>query len=60
MGFKSEAQRNKFKEMVKEGTMKQETYDKWERETVKEKLPEYVKPTTLAGLKKAYARKYKK
>lgn len=38
MPFKSEAQRAKFAQLVKEGKMTQETFDKWESET-KEKLP---------------------
>lgn len=58
--LKSEAQRRKFNELVKQGKMKQSTLDAWEAETPKEKLPEYVAPKTLADLKRAYARKYKK
>lgn len=44
MPFKSEAQRRKFHQLVREGKMKQETVDQWERETPKDtKLPERLK-----------------
>lgn len=36
MAFKSEAQRQKFLEMVKEGKMSQETYDAWSLRTPKD------------------------
>lgn len=42
MPFKSEAQRNKFKQLVKDGKMKQETLDQWEKETPSGKLPERI------------------
>ncbi len=51
MPFKSEAQRRKFHELVKQGKMSQATLDEWERETPKSKLPERVK-----GRKKARAK----
>lgn len=44
MAFKSEAQRRKFGEMVKEGTLKQSTFDEWSAATGKSKLPERVTP----------------
>ena len=40
MPFKSEAQRRKFKQLLKEGKISQETYDEWEKETGKKKLPD--------------------
>jgi hypothetical protein len=39
MGFKSEAQRKKFQEMVKDGKIAQSVYDAFESDTG-EKLPE--------------------
>lgn len=33
MSFKSEAQKRKFASLVKEGKMKQSTFDEWEKET---------------------------
>ena len=43
MPFKSEAQRKKFGELVKQGKMSQDTFDKWNHETGKKKLPARVK-----------------
>ncbi len=40
MPFKSESQKRRFRELVAEGKMSQETYDKWESETTSGKLPE--------------------
>jgi len=43
MPFKSEAQRRKFAEMVKQGKISQAVYDAWAEETPKgKKLPEKV------------------
>lgn len=42
MPFKSEAQRRKFAEMVRQGKMKQSEFDKWNSETPKGPLPERV------------------
>lgn len=39
MPFKSEAQRAKFAQLVKEGKMSQETFDKWQAETTQKNLP---------------------
>lgn len=44
MPFKSEAQRRKFGEMVKQGKITQGEFDKWNSETPKAKLPERVGP----------------
>jgi len=41
--FKSEAQRRKFGELVREGKISQKEFDKWNKETGKRKLPERVK-----------------
>ena len=45
MAFKSEAQKKKFAQMVAEGKMSQATYDKWDSETPKTKLPEKLNST---------------
>lgn len=42
MSFKSQAQRAKFAQLVKEGKMTQETFDKWQSETDDKKLPKKV------------------
>lgn len=43
MPFRSQSQRAKFHELVKQGKMSQETLDKWESETPKhKKLPERI------------------
>lgn len=45
MPYKSEAQRRKFQQLVKEGKIKQEVADQWEAETPKDiKLPERIRP----------------
>jgi hypothetical protein len=44
MPFKSQAQRRKFGELVKQGKMSQETFDTWNKETGKKKLPEKIGP----------------
>lgn len=49
--FKSKAQMRKFADLVKEGKMKQETFDKWAIETkdtdsLPERLPEEGDPIT--------------
>lgn len=43
MPFKSEAQRRKFGELVKQGKISKEEFNKWNSETGKSQLPERVK-----------------
>jgi hypothetical protein len=43
MPFKSQAQRRKFAQLLVEGKISSETYEEWNRETGKKKLPERVK-----------------
>ena len=43
MPFKSQAQRRKFAELLVKGEISKETYEEWNRETGREKLPERVK-----------------
>ena len=44
MPFKSEAQRRKFGELVKDGKISQNEFDKWNKETGSKKLPDRIKP----------------
>jgi len=43
MPFKSQAQRRKFAELLVEGKISPQTYEEWNRETGKTRLPERVK-----------------
>ena len=43
MPFKSQAQRRKFAELLVKGEISKETYEEWNRETGRKKLPERVK-----------------
>ena len=42
MPFKSKAQRRKFAQLLVEGKISDETYEEWNRETGRKKLPERV------------------
>lgn len=42
MTFKSEAQKRKFAEMLAQGKISQATFDEWNKNTPKEKLPERI------------------
>ena len=44
MPFKSKAQRRKFAELLVKGEISPETFEEWNRETGKAKLPEHVGP----------------
>jgi len=57
MPFKSQAQRRKFAQLLVDGKISNETYEEWNRETGRAKLPERVKPRKAAGRKRATARK---
>jgi hypothetical protein len=43
MPFKSQAQRRKFAELLVRGEISKETYEEWNRDTGRKKLPERVK-----------------
>jgi hypothetical protein len=43
MPFKSQAQRRKFAQLLVDGKISNETYEEWNRETGRKKLPERVK-----------------
>jgi hypothetical protein len=53
MPFKSQAQRRKFAELLVAGKISPQTFEEWNRETGKKKLPERVKRKTKkkTGLK---------
>jgi hypothetical protein len=44
MPFKSQAQRRKFAQLLVEGKISNQTFEEWNRETGRAKLPERVKP----------------
>jgi len=52
MPFKSKAQRRKFAELLVKGKIKPETFEEWNRETGRAKLPERVHPKTRAKPKR--------
>jgi hypothetical protein len=43
MPFKSQAQRRKFAQMLVEGRISNETFEEWNREIGRKKLPERVR-----------------
>jgi hypothetical protein len=43
MAVKSKAQRRKFAQLLVEGKIKPEVYERWNREAGKKKLPEHVR-----------------
>ena len=49
MPFKSQAQRRKFAELLVKGEISAETYEEWNRETGRRKLPERVKSKRAAA-----------
>ena len=57
MPFKSKAQRRKFAQLLVEGKISDETYEEWNRETGRKKLPERVTPLPKGSRKKTSARK---
>ena len=59
MPIKSQAQRRKFAELLVEGKIKPETYERWNREAGGAELPERVKPArkSRTSAKKKSAKK---
>ena len=51
MPFKSQAQRRKFAELLVKGEISPETFEEWNRETGKAKLPERVHAKARATVK---------
>jgi hypothetical protein len=60
MPFKSQAQRRKFAQLLVEGKISPETYEEWNRETGKKKLPERVKRKASATTRKKSRRTKRK
>lgn len=60
MAMKSKAQRRKFAQLLVEGEIDREVYERWNREAGKKKLPERVKrkrkKTKRRGAKKRKSR----
>jgi hypothetical protein len=52
MPFKSRAQRRKFAELLVEGKISPDTFEEWNRETGRKKLPERVRSTTAKAKSK--------
>jgi hypothetical protein len=61
MPFKSQAQRRKFAQLLVQGKISAETFEEWNRETGKKRLPEHVarkrKPVKKSAMKRARSRK---
>jgi len=60
MPIKSQAQRRKFAELLVEGKIKPEVYERWNREAGDAHLPERVKPAVKKMKTKSTAKKKKK
>lgn len=60
MPIKSKAQRRKFAELLVNGEISAEVYERWNRETGGKELPERVKPKKAAKKKAKKAKKAKK
>jgi hypothetical protein len=57
MPFKSKAQRRKFAELLVEGKIKPEAYERWNVETGRAKLPERVRPKVKKRAKSKRAKR---
>jgi len=60
MPFKSQAQRRKFAELLVAGKISAQTFEEWNRETGRKKLPERVKPKVTRSAKAAKRKATKK
>ena len=60
MPFKSQAQRRKFAQLLVEGKISNQTFEEWNRETGRAKLPERVKPKARPKAKAKAKRKTKR
>jgi hypothetical protein len=56
MPFKSKAQRRKFAELLVKGEISEETFEEWNRETGRAKLPERVTPKSRRPQRKRKAK----
>ena len=57
MPFKSQAQRRKFAQLLVEGKISNQTFEEWNRETGKKKLPERVGPVKARATKRPKKRR---
>jgi hypothetical protein len=57
MPFKSRAQRRKFAQLLVEGKISPQTFEEWNRETGRAKLPERVKRKPKAKRKSSAKRR---
>ena len=57
MPFKSKAQRRKFAQLLVKGKIRPETYEEWNRETGRAKLPERIYPKKRAKPKRKKSRR---
>jgi hypothetical protein len=57
MPFKSKAQRRKFAELLVDGKITDEAYERWNQTTGRKELPERVRPVKSTKAKKATAAK---
>ena len=60
MPFKSQAQRRKFAELLVQGKISNETFEEWNRETGRRKLPERVKRKTAKVRRKRKRKRTRK
>lgn len=60
MPFKSQAQRRKFAQLLVEGKISNQTFEEWNRETGRKKLPERVSRAPAARKKVSKTRKKRK
>ena len=59
MAFRSKAQRRKFAQLLVEGKITDEAYERWNKETGGTELPEYVDPKRKPKRQSTRARKPK-
>jgi hypothetical protein len=52
MPIKSKAQRRKFAQLLTDGKISEEVFERWNRETGSAELPEHVKPKAKKRTKK--------
>jgi hypothetical protein len=57
MPFKSQAQRRKFAQLLVEGKISNQTFEEWNRETGRKKLPERVGTKAQASRKAQLSRR---
>ena len=57
MPFKSQAQRRKFAQLLVDGKISNQTFEEWNRETGRTKLPERVGAKTPASRKAQVSRR---